>query len=224
VEESLVLRRHIRERFELAYSLDALGLVATAEGHHAEARAALREGLCLRQELGDRWGIAQSLESIAALAAAGTQPQRALELAGLAAGIRENIGGQLTPMERAMLDHWLVPLRRVLGEDATTLAWEAGRATPVGQAVERGLAATEAPPTRANRRRSHPQEQVTVLSPREQEVAALLAHGLSNRQIAERLVVTERTVATHIEHILDKLGFASRHQVGAWAAERGLLA
>ena len=61
------------------------------------------------------------------------------------------------------------------------------------------------------------------LSPREREVAALLATGLSNRQIAQRLVVTERTVGAHVEHILDKLGFASRHQVGAWADEHGLL-
>ncbi len=55
-------------------------------------------------------------------------------------------------------------------------------------------------------------------------MAALLAEGLTNRQIAERLVVTQRTVATHIEHILEKLGFASRHQVGVWAAENGLKA
>jgi DNA-binding NarL/FixJ family response regulator len=61
-----------------------------------------------------------------------------------------------------------------------------------------------------------------VLSPREQEVATLLARGLSNRQIAEQLVVTERTVAAHVEHILDKLALASRHQVAAWAAEHGL--
>jgi DNA-binding NarL/FixJ family response regulator len=54
-------------------------------------------------------------------------------------------------------------------------------------------------------------------------VAALLAHGLTNRQIAEQLVIAERTVASYIEHILNKLGFASRHQVGAWATEHGLL-
>jgi len=57
-----------------------------------------------------------------------------------------------------------------------------------------------------------------LLTARKQEVAALLVDGLTNRQIAERLVVTERTVATHVEYLLNKLGFASRHQVGAWAA------
>jgi hypothetical protein len=53
-------------------------------------------------------------------------------------------------------------------------------------------------------------------------VAALLAERLTNRQSTEQLVVAERTVAAHIEHILDKLGFASRHQVAAWAADNGL--
>jgi len=94
---------------------------------------------------------------------------------------------------------------------------------PLDQAEELALAAREAPPTRANRSQGRSGQPATDLSAREQEVAALLAQGLTNRQIAERLVVTERTLAAHIEHILDKLGFASRHQVGAWAAEHVLL-
>ena len=128
----------------------------------------------------------------------------------------------MSPLGRAMLDHWLLPLRQILGEEATTLAWDTGRATSIEQAVELALAAAEAPPTAPTGPSNRSGQRVTDLSPREQEVAALLAHGLSNRQIAERLMVTERTVAAHIEHILDKLGFASRHQVGAWADEHGL--
>ena len=61
------------------------------------------------------------------------------------------------------------------------------------------------------------------LSAREGEVAALIARGRTNRQIAEELVIAERTVAAHIEHIMTKLDFASRTQIGVWAAERGLL-
>lgn len=61
------------------------------------------------------------------------------------------------------------------------------------------------------------------LTAREREVAALVARGLTNRQIAEDLVISERTVAAHLEHILTKLDFASRTQVGVWAAEHGLL-
>jgi DNA-binding NarL/FixJ family response regulator len=59
------------------------------------------------------------------------------------------------------------------------------------------------------------------LSPREQQVAGLVAEGLTNRQIAERMIVTERTVAAHVEHIMAKLGVSSRTQIGVWAAGRG---
>jgi len=61
------------------------------------------------------------------------------------------------------------------------------------------------------------------LSPREREVASLIARGLTNRRIAEELVITERTVAAHIEHVMTKLDFGSRTQIGVWAAENGLL-
>ena len=55
-----------------------------------------------------------------------------------------------------------------------------------------------------------------VLSPREEEVAALVAEGLTNRQIAQRLVISERTAQNHVQHILTKLGFATRGQIAAW--------
>ena len=54
-------------------------------------------------------------------------------------------------------------------------------------------------------------------------MAGLIAQGLTNREIAAGLVVTERTAATHIEHILNKLGLRNRAQVTAWAVARGLL-
>ena len=91
------------------------------------------------------------------------------------------------------------------------------------QALELALAATQTPVAQPDQPSDGSRRRVTELSPREQQVAALLAEGLTNRQIAERLVVTERTAAAHIEHILDKLGFASRHQVAAWAADNGLV-
>jgi DNA-binding NarL/FixJ family response regulator len=54
------------------------------------------------------------------------------------------------------------------------------------------------------------------LSPREAEVASLVAEGLTNRQIAERLVISERTAQNQVQHILTKLGFATRSQIAAW--------
>jgi DNA-binding NarL/FixJ family response regulator len=65
-------------------------------------------------------------------------------------------------------------------------------------------------------------EQPTGLTRREQEVASLIGQGLTNRQIAERLVITQRTVAAHVEHILEKLGFRSRLQIGLWAGHHRL--
>jgi DNA-binding CsgD family transcriptional regulator/predicted negative regulator of RcsB-dependent stress response len=62
------------------------------------------------------------------------------------------------------------------------------------------------------------------LTRREQEVAILVAAGHSNREVAEKLVISEATVEVHVKHILSKLGFRSRAQVAAWAAQRGLTA
>jgi DNA-binding CsgD family transcriptional regulator len=223
LEEAVALHRQLGGPFFVAHGLDALGRLATADGHHSEAQSALHESLRLRCELGDTTNIARTLESIAALCAAKAQPERAVHLAGAASAIRENLGEMQSPMERARMNHWLAQLRQALGSEATTAAWEAGRATSLEEAVE--LAPAETPRPRARRKRppkAVPQH-VTVLSPRQQQVAALLARDLSNQQIAGQLVITQRTVAAHIEHILDKLGFASRHQIGAWAIERGLL-
>jgi DNA-binding CsgD family transcriptional regulator/tetratricopeptide (TPR) repeat protein len=59
-----------------------------------------------------------------------------------------------------------------------------------------------------------------VLSPRETEVAKLVAEGLTNRQIAEQLVISERTAQNHVQHILTKLGFSTRSQIASWSVRR----
>jgi DNA-binding NarL/FixJ family response regulator len=59
---------------------------------------------------------------------------------------------------------------------------------------------------------------LSPLTQRQHAVALLVGQGSTNRQIAERLVITERTAGAHIEHILDKLGFSSRTQIGVWVA------
>jgi DNA-binding NarL/FixJ family response regulator len=62
------------------------------------------------------------------------------------------------------------------------------------------------------------------LTPREREVAALLAQGLTNAGVAERLYLSPRTAAVHVSNILGKLGMASRAEVAAWAEREGLTA
>jgi predicted ATPase/DNA-binding CsgD family transcriptional regulator len=216
VEEGLAVVRQIGDRFMLGYSLEAAGRLAIAEGRYTEARAALHEDLRVRQDLGSRSEIAHALDAIAELAAAERDAERALLLAGAAARIREVIGGQASPMYEALFDAWMKPLRRTLGQDAVRSGWDAGQSLSIERAVELALSATEPlPPPPCDRRDME-------LSPRERHVAALLANGLTNRQIADQLTISQRTVATHIEHILEKLGFASRHQVAVWATQHGL--
>jgi DNA-binding NarL/FixJ family response regulator len=72
----------------------------------------------------------------------------------------------------------------------------------------------------ANLLRDDPASGNEALSDREWEVAMLVARGLSNRQIAAQLVVSERTVDTHVSHILRKLSLVSRAQIAAWAVQR----
>jgi DNA-binding NarL/FixJ family response regulator len=68
-------------------------------------------------------------------------------------------------------------------------------------------------------REEAPDDNAAALSDREWEVAMLVARGLSNRQIATELVVSERTVDTHVSHILRKLQLVSRAQIAAWAVQ-----
>jgi DNA-binding CsgD family transcriptional regulator len=60
------------------------------------------------------------------------------------------------------------------------------------------------------------------LTEREREIATLIARGLSNHEIAKALVLSERTVATHVSNILAKLDYSTRAQIAAWASEKGL--
>jgi DNA-binding CsgD family transcriptional regulator len=64
---------------------------------------------------------------------------------------------------------------------------------------------------------------VAPVSAREREIAALIAHGLSNREIAERLVLMSGTVANHVAHIMRKLGFNKRAEIAVWAVRAGLV-
>jgi DNA-binding NarL/FixJ family response regulator len=67
-----------------------------------------------------------------------------------------------------------------------------------------------------------PPSSTVGLTPREREILGLVAHGHSNRAIAERLVISERTARTHVSNILAKLGVASRTQAALWAVREGI--
>jgi len=105
----------------------------------------------------------------------------------------------------------LTTARQALGEAKFAAEFEAGKRLSRGEAVRFALEERE-----DHEAVSSPAIDTGPLAKREFEVARLVAEGLSNKQIAERLIISERTAATHVGHILDKLGFNSRAQIAAW--------
>jgi DNA-binding NarL/FixJ family response regulator len=89
------------------------------------------------------------------------------------------------------------------------------------QAVDDALAAEPPVPPATGPATMAPSTPPGILSRREREVATLIAHGLTNREIAEALVISELTADTHVRHILRKLGVRSRAQVATWVTEQG---
>lgn len=106
--------------------------------------------------------------------------------------------------------------RAVIGSLAATLDDDALRVR-----FER-VAASELPRPRSVTANQAAKDAFGGLTSREREVAALIGGGLSNRDMAERLVLGERTIETHVGNVLSKLGFTSRAQVAVWAVQKGL--
>jgi DNA-binding NarL/FixJ family response regulator len=223
-EESLAMRRECGDQWGIAHSLSDLADVALAQGEYQTARKSLMESLSIFQELGDRQTAVHCLEGFAAVAAAHSQPERAVRLLGAVAAVRDAMGGPGSPARRANLERILAGAHHSLSAEAYAAAWAAGRAMPLDEAVDYTLA-TEHDPAGATAAagKSTVSGQAAVLTPREQEVAELIARGLTNRQIAAELIVAERTVDAHVYNMLSKLGFRSRAQVAGWAVEQGLL-
>jgi predicted ATPase/DNA-binding CsgD family transcriptional regulator len=205
--ESLAVRRKLDERRNVPFSLTALAFVAITAGEPATARALLEESVPLHQRVGDIWGQTLALEGLAGLVAL-TRPADALRLAGAADAIRTAMQRPVAPAQKPLLERWLAPARQSLPANTQADALAEGRTLSVDDALALGLRLI-APPSAES-------VDHALLTARQQEVAELLSQGLSNRQIAERLVVTERTVAAHIEHILDKLDLSSRTQIALW--------
>jgi non-specific serine/threonine protein kinase len=228
--EALGIRRALGDKRGVALVLHDLGALAAEEADAPQAAAHFREGLALFRDVGDRHGVAWCLTGLAGVAAAGA-PARAARLFGAATPWLPCAATVVHPADPAARERAVDAVRARLGGAAFAAAWDAGRAMPLEEAVayalerdERAPPPASAPGTSRARRRSAPARPASPLTRREHEVAALVAGGLTNRQIAAALVISERTAVNHVEHILTKLGFSSRVQVGVWAAEHGLAA
>jgi DNA-binding CsgD family transcriptional regulator len=211
--ESVEVSRLVGCNEGLASGLYGLARVARQRGDCARAAELCAEALRLFQQLALDVDVAACLDVLAGLVLA-KQPEHAVRLLAAADALRKRLGGDIPPVDRPDRDHHLAAARAALGVTRFTEAWAAGLGLGADQAVDDAVPTVE--PALTESARSAP------LSPRQREVAALVARGFTNRQIASMLVIAEGTAERHLANIMAKLGVGSRAQIAAWAAERGL--
>ncbi|MEU4812840.1 LuxR C-terminal-related transcriptional regulator [Nocardia fluminea] len=194
--------------------LFTISLIEVLVGHPDAAEAAARTALTLTRRWGNTFGDAYHIESLAWVASARNRHHRAATLFGVAAAGWERLGTD----PRIILVHPHTLFRdateRALGAGQFAAAFGKGHAMPLEEAVAMAL----------EPQRSHcpgTGSAIAPLTPREYEVAALVASGLTNKEIAARLVIAPRTADTHVGNILTKLDSANRAQIATWVATRG---
>ena len=215
VGQSIELFQRTEQVDQEAIASLVLGRVLLQQGRHEEAETTLLGSLALLRPLALPRPSVPILESLAAVAAARGDDLRAARLAGAAAGLLDRIGARppaTAPMRAAMVAHWQASLS-ARGADR---AWREGRAMGLGEAIAYALGDDKPVPTAASTQERTP----LTLTGRQLEVATLIAEGLTNKEIASRLFISERTAEGHVDQICNKLGFNSRVQIAAWLIRR----
>ena len=212
-EEADAICAALGERWNRSYVLWGLGITVLRQGDPGRAGTLEREALRLKRDLDDRVGIPGCVEALAWVAGTGGDHERAARLLGAARVLRAGVQTALPGPFAADRARCEAAARAHLGDDGFARALAAGaRLDPAGAVA----AALGEEPAAATPSASAP----STLTPRETEVAELVAEGLSDREIADHLVIARRTAETHVQHILRKLGARSRAQVAAWVAGR----
>ncbi|CAM01291.1 non-specific serine/threonine protein kinase [Saccharopolyspora erythraea NRRL 2338] len=204
------------DTFWRSHALWAHAYVDVAAGEPERAERSCKESLRLGRLLADRTAMAFSLETLAWVEATLGRHGRAATLFGLAASVWESLGGSpefYSSFAHAHHAH-VAGVREALGDSAYEQAFEQGHRLSAAQAVDFALE-TERP-----RDARQPTGEQPLLTRREFQIAELVAEGLTNRDIAARLVISTRTAEGHVENILTKLGFSSRTQIAAWVTAR----
>jgi len=211
--------RELDHPWAVASSAWGLGTTLTAQGRLEEAGSLLADALRIYTDVNDRRGIAQCLEALAHVASERAHYESAARLTGAAAALRERVAARQPDTERARTSSVERVLARALGSgDADTLI-HVGRAMPPQQATDLAMAvALGGAPGDPDR------SQLVPLTPRERQVAALVASGRTNRQIGRMLGISEKTAEVHLHHVMSKLDARSRAEVAAWAVTHHLSA
>ena len=203
-----------------SHLLRCLGDLARARGEDGEALATYRESVRLARGPGDRRYLAEALAGIASVIVRRGQLEGATRLLAVAATLREQIGAPQGWGQPAH-ERSEAAARAALPPETFATAWAAGAALPLEEAIAEALNA--AGPVGVSLPPSAPGPAVAIgLTGREREVLSLLVQGWSDRQIADALFVSPRTVNYHVTNLLAKLGLASRTAAAAYAMRHGM--
>lgn len=219
-EEALALVRELKDETRIAFVQASLSQVDMAERDLLGARARLIESITLFQQLENPVGLARALHCCAGLALLAGDFERAHRLAGASAGRRETVGFEFTWLRGGTPGPRAEAARAALGERRIEALQAAGRAMTLEEAIGDVLQIETdqpVPPTEYATAR-HAGE----LTKRQVEVLRLVAGGKRNHEIAAELVISERTVAHHIEAIFNKLGISSRTEAVGFVLQNGL--
>jgi DNA-binding CsgD family transcriptional regulator/tetratricopeptide (TPR) repeat protein len=226
LEEALQLRRGLGDGWGIAWGLYSLAWVAFEEGEYAGAKALIMECLAILRELDDQEFMASGLEALAGVVSVQGNPFWAARLWGAAETLRKAISAPMAPVNRAKYESLVAAARAQVSLDLFRTNWEAGRHMSLDQLLT--LAEREGMPVvtvvgqpgkSAGKKQTDSPEGLTS---REMEVLRLVAQGLTDAQVAEQLIISSRTVNSHLTSIFHKLGVSSRYAAARFVSDHHL--
>jgi non-specific serine/threonine protein kinase len=201
-----------------------LGNVACDDGDYEQARAWHRSNVARTSSMRRASWYGASLLGTALWAARAGRPEEAVRLLAAATALRDAIHHPWPLVDRPDVEEVMARTNAALPPDAVRRLEAEGRSMAAEPALAHALATLDSPlPATATGVASPTATGCPGLTPRQWEVARLVARGLTNREIAAALTVTERTAENHVQHVMDRLGFRSRSQIAAWATTRSAL-
>lgn len=223
LEESLLLATKLQNGQRIQASLGSLAHVYRMRGDFVQATLIFNRAMAIRLKYNDEGMLAWGFEFYAILATMQRQAERAARLWGAAYALRKSINFPRFPVQRDYAPYEQ-EARTLLDAETFAQLFAEGGAMPLLKAAEYAMTAP-IPSIESTRQSLMPRMATKLfggLTAREREIAVLVAQGKPSREIADNLVLSERTVEHHIGNILSKLAFHSRTQIATWVLEQGL--